>query len=141
MMNTLTKLFGALLLGVVLCSTALAAEIDAVQGKWKADQELNGQKVVFHLDVKGDKFRFEAKSSDGASLMIAKGKVKVEQNGPFKTLVLHGIEWGQNESDLQPVDDTRSYAYVSGWQSMTLAGNFDRERDNEKPSITIYRKD
>ena len=94
MMKTHVKLLSGLMLGAALCSTTLAADIDDLQGKWKADKELNGNKVTFHLEIKQDKFKFELKQSDGATGYVAKGKVKVEKHGPFKTLTLHDIEGG-----------------------------------------------
>ncbi len=82
----------------------------------------------------------ENESGDAAAFH-AKGKVKVEKQGPLKTLALSHIELGQYENELQSVDDTRTYVYVVGSGTLTMAGNFDRERENENPEITVYRKE
>ncbi len=141
MMRILPKLLSALFMAAIFCATTMAAEIDAVQGKWKADQEMGDQKVTFHMEIKDDKFKFAIKGLDGETRFVAKGKVKVEKLGTFRTLALLDISWGQTEDELQPVDDTRTYVFVTGDRTMTLAGNFDRERDNEKANLTVYKKE
>lgn len=141
MIKTTLKLLQILLLGAALCSSALAADSDAVQGKWKADKEFDGQKATFNLEIKADTFNFEMKGSDGATRFILKGKIKLEKQGAFKTMTLHDIKGGESEADLNSMEDVRSFVYVTGWKSLTLAGNFDRERDNEEPNLTVYRKE
>jgi len=134
------RLLGGLLLGATLCSPAFAADTDALQGKWKADKEIDGKKVTYNLEIKADQFSFELKGSDGASRLHAKGKVKVEKLGAFKTLTLLDIKGGQTADDLQSVDDTRAFVYVAELTTLTLAANFDRERGSEGPNLTVYRK-
>jgi len=135
------KLLGVLLLSASLCSSAFAAETDALQGKWKADKEFDGRKATYHLEIKKDTFNFEMKGSDGETRFFLKGKVKLEKQGAFKTFTLHDIKGGEFEAELKEIEDTRAFVYITGWKSLTLAGNFDRERDNEEANITVYRKE
>ncbi len=134
------KFLAGLLLGATLCSSVFAADTDALQGKWKADKEIDGKKVTYNLEIKADQFSFELKGSDGESRFRAKGKVKLEKQGAFKTLTLLDIKGGQSADDLQSVDDTRVFVYVAESTTLTLAANFDRERGSEGPNLTVYRK-
>lgn len=141
MTKTPGKFLAALLLGAALCSSALAADSDAVQGKWKADKEINGQKVSATLEITKDQFVYRLKDATGETRLFAKGKIKLEQQGVFKTLTVLDIQGGTSEDNLQSVDDTRAFVYITGWKSLTMAGNFDRQRDNQEPDLTVYRKE
>ncbi len=145
MQNTMNKmtitLVSALLMGAALSPSTLAADSDALQGKWKAEKEIEGQKVTFNLEIKEDTFQFELKGSDGEVRMFAKGKVKLEKLGPFNTLSVLDMEAGKSESELQPVDMTRSFVYAADSKTLTMASNFDRQRENQKPELTVYQKE
>jgi hypothetical protein len=140
MIKASSQLLRIFLMAVALCGSAAAADIDALQGKWKADKEINGEKATFNLEIKQALFRFELKGSDGGVRLFLMGKIKLEKRGSFNTLTLHEVEAGRSESEVRPIEDTRSFVYVNGGGSLTLAGNFDRERANEEPNLTVYRK-
>lgn len=140
MNRTFVHVVRALLLGFAISLSAHAADSDALQGKWKADKEINGEKATFNLELKQDKFTFELRGSDGEVRFVVKGNVKLEKQGPFKSITLSDIEGGQSMSDLQAISDVRSFVYVTGYRSLTLAGNFDRGRENEEANLTVYRK-
>ena len=134
------KILSFLFLNLSLCLSIFAADTDELQGKWKGGREIDGNKVTFNLEIKKEDFRFELKDANGDTQMFVKGTIKVEKQGEFKTLLLRDMEGGQSENDIQSIDDTRSFVYVTGWKTLTLAGNFDRQRDNEEPTLTVYRK-
>jgi hypothetical protein len=141
MNKTPLKLLGTLLLGITLVSSALAAESDALQGKWKADKEMNGSKVSVSLEITKDQFVYVIKDGTGDTRLFVKGKFKLEQQGAFKTFTVQDMQGGASKDDLKPVDETRAFVYITGWKSLTLAANFDRQRDNEQPELTSYRKE
>ena len=49
------------------------------------------------------------------------------------------IKGGASEADLSPVDDDRTLVYQLGYDSWTVASNFDKERD-QAPSLDVYKK-
>ena len=134
------KILSFLFLNLSLCLSIFAADADELQGKWKANREIDGNKVTFNLDIEKESFKFEIKDANGDIQMFVKGNIKVETQGEFKTLLLRDMEGGQSENDLQSIDDPRSFVYITGWKTLTLASNFDRQRDNEEAELTVYRK-
>ena len=141
MIKTHGEHLGVLLLVAALCSSAMATEENARQGRWKADKEINGQKVSMNIEITKDQFVFRMKNDADEVRLFAKGQIKVEKLGPFKTLTLQDIQGGASEDNLQVVDETRAFVYATGWKTLTLAGNFDRERENQEPDLTVYRKE
>ena len=71
----------------------------------------------------------------------AEGDVKLDKAGPFKTMVFTNIKAGESDSDLSPIDDTYTSIYRIGEDNTwTLLTNFDKDRDQQKPSLDVYRK-
>ena len=136
-LRSLARILFALLLTSGLLR---GAEMDALVGKWSADREMNGQKVRFVLQLRADSFEFELQDASGEPRYHAKGKAAVAKVGSIRTLSLTDIEGGQDKADLQPVDDDRTLVYITGYNTLTVASNFDRERDNDIPAVTVYRK-
>jgi len=142
-MRTLTT-FWAVLLGIALIMPELSAAepgTNELEGKWMSKRKGDdGNEVVLLLEFKRDQFTFRMQDVDAKLLFFAKGKAAQEKAGSLKTLRLSKIEGGTSESDLQSVDDERSFVYALRYGSLLLASNFDKERDNEEPKVETYTK-
>jgi len=119
---------------------AFADDLDSLAGKWVAEKnEAQGQVFKHVLEIKKNKFTFQALRDGGGIALYAEGDVKTEQIGPFKAAKFFNIQGGNSASDLQAVDDDRTAIYLLGYNELTVAVNFDRERD-EPAAVTKYRK-
>jgi len=130
--------FGLLTSPTVLGQTTGTSEI---QGKWtlKKNSERWGD-ITQTVEFKDDTFTYRVQSKQGDTLLFAKGKVKVEKLGSFKVMKLTGIEGGYSESNLEATNDDRDILFVKGWNTLTIALNFDRERDGEQAEANTYTK-
>lgn len=117
----------------------LAQSLSEIQGKWtsKKNTERNGDVVQF-LTVKDGTFSYKMQSKTGETLLRAKGTVKVEKLGPFNVLKLSDIEGAYGEDTLQATNDDRAIIYMKGWNTLTLALNFDSVREGEKTESDTY---
>ena len=122
----------------VVGQTAANAEL---QGKWtlKKNSDRWGE-VTQTVEFKDAGFTYRVQSKQGDTLLFAKGKVKLEKVGSFKVMKLTDIVGGYSEDNLEPTNDDRDILYVTGWNSLTLALNFDRERNDEKAEADTYTK-
>jgi hypothetical protein len=130
--------FGLLGTQALLGQTATNSEL---QGKWtlKKNSDRWGD-VTQTVEFKEDAFTYRVQSKQGDTLLFAKGKVKVEKLGPFKVMKLTDIEGGYSESNLEATNDDRSLVFIKGWNTLTLALNFDRDRDGEQAEADTYTK-
>ena len=120
---------------------ALGDDLEALDGKWtvqKTNEE--GQKFTQHIEVNKGKFKFKIVGGDGQTRLYAEGDVKVDKAGPFKTIVFSNIQAGESSSDLNPIDDTYTSIYRIGEEGWTVLMNFDKDRDQQKPSMDVYKK-
>jgi hypothetical protein len=128
---------------LALASNSIAAEsadLAKLQGKWSTKRTgSDGQESSFTLEIKGEKLTFEA-FRDKELRFVAKGNIKAEMQGPFHVMKITQIEAGGSASDLQPVNDDRSSVYFLQDDALSLASNFDKERDNEKPRLEVYQR-
>ena len=133
--------FALALLCLALTATpARADDWDKFNGKWttkKSNDEGRSWTQVIEID-KG-KFKFRILSSDGAVRLHAEGDVKLEKHGPFNALRFYNIKGGESPDSLETVDDERIVIYQLGFDTLTIAENFDRERQNP-PSVDKYTK-
>ena len=129
---------------LAVASSSMAAEspgLAKLQGKWSTKRAgSDGQDASFTMEIKGEKLTFEAFRGDNELRFVAKGNIKAEMQGPFHVLKITQIEAGGSASDLQPVNDDRSSVYFLQDDTLTLASNFDKERDNEKPRLEVYQR-
>ena len=63
-----------------------------------------------------------------------------EKSGPFNVVKFTDIKAGSSESDVSAIDDDHVSIYVLGDNTWTVAANFDKERDDQKPSLDLYTK-
>lgn len=139
MKNTTLSLTAAFLLSTLGPLGAWASDLDALAGKWVAKVEAQGQAFKQVLEIKKNKFTFELVRGDGQTALYAEGEVKTEAHGPFKTAKFYNIQGGSSASDLQSVDDERTVIYSMGYNEMTVAANFDKDR-SEPATATKYTK-
>lgn len=137
----LTSLALVALLGLLGTSTTLGQALTDLQGKWtvKKNSDRYGD-VTQTLEVKDSAFTFRIQSKAGDTVLYAKGSVKVEKLGPFKCVKFVDIQGGYSESNLEAINDDRTGIYATGWNTLTLALNFDAYRDGEDPSADTYNK-
>jgi hypothetical protein len=129
---------------LAFASNLIAAEspdLAKLQGKWSTKRTgSDGQESSFTMEIKGQKLTFEAFGGDKELRFIAKGNVKAEMQGPFHVMKITQIEAGGSAGDLQPVNDDRSTVYFLKDDTLALATNFDKERENEKPRLEVYQR-
>jgi hypothetical protein len=129
---------------VTLVSNSFAAESPALaklQGKWSGKRTTtDGQEAAATIEIKGEKLTFQAFGADKELRFMAKADVKAEMHGPFHVMKITNIEGGRSVGDLEPVNDDRSTIYILKDDTLTLASNFDKERENEKPRLEVYRR-
>ena len=130
----------ALLCLALTATTARANDMDKFNGKWttkKSNDEGRAWTQVIEID-KG-KFKFRILNSSGDVRLYAEGDVKLEKHGPFNALKFYNIKGGESADSLETVDDDRVVIYQMGYDTLTIAENFDRERENP-PSVDKYTK-
>jgi len=140
-MKRLLLSFAAASVLCTLSSLPVAADdLDALAGKWVAERK-DDQGRVFKqvIEINKNKFKFQLSRDGDERGLYAEGDVKAETLGTFKTLKFYNIQGGRSASDLQPVDDDRTVIYMLGYNELTTAVNFDKERQ-EPPMVTRYTK-
>lgn len=139
----LLRVFTAII-ALTVTSVSIAAESPALtklQGKWSGKRTTSdGQEATATLEIKGEKLTFEAFNADKGLRFMAKGTVKAEMLGPFHVMKITDIEGGRSASELEPVNDERAMVYLLKDDTLTLASNFDKDRENEKPRVEIYQR-
>ena len=136
--NVLTSSIAAALFG----HPALAADdLDALTGEWsvkKVNEE--GQNYTQKITVKKDKFVFEMSQAEGRIILHAEGDLKLEKLGPFKVAHFVNIRAGGSATDLEGVDDEYVSPYRLENDTWTVASNFDKGRDQQKPGVDVYQR-
>lgn len=134
--------------GFALVLTCLALAVPAARadewarfnGKWTTNKtNEDGRTYTQVIEIDKGKFKFRLLSSSGDLRLYAEGDVKIEKHGPFNALKFHNIKGGESPDYLDPVDDDRVVIYQLGYNTLTIAENFDRERD-AAPSADKYTK-
>ncbi len=122
-------------------SSVFSDDLEQLAGKWSVKRTNDqGQTSTQVIEIKKDTFKFRVLGGDNSLRLYATGKVKLEKFGPFSGIQFYEIKAGQTESDLEPVEDSRTGIYVLESDSWSLATNFDRVRDNQKPRVDTYTK-
>lgn len=124
----------------LLATSARADEWDKFNGKWTAKKSNDeGRSWTQVIEIDKGKFKFRMLSSSGETRLYAEGDLKLERHGPFSALKFHNIKGGESADSLEPVDDDRTVIYQMGYNTMTLAVDFDKERENP-PAADKYTK-
>jgi hypothetical protein len=141
-MKTMFK--SGLILGLtclaLAATTAGADEWDKLNGKWTAKKSNDdGRSWTQVIEIDKGKFKFRILSSSGDLRLHAEGDVKQEKLGPFNVLKFYNIKGGESADTLEPVDDDRTVIYQLGYDTLTVAADFDKERETP-PSADKYTK-
>ncbi len=140
MKNSLKFTFAVLSLFLLVGISAFAGDLEDLAGKWSTKKtNEQGEKYTQTVEFKKDKFIFKIMSADDKVVLYAKGDVKVEKLGAFKSIKFTNIQGGSKEDELEAVDDDRACVYTLSGNSFTLASNFDKERD-AGPALDLYTK-
>ena len=138
------KLLRSTPVAIFFAATAFAGFADdlaRLEGKWTTKKTgPDGQSYTQTIDVKKGKFQFRVLRGTGDLVIYAEGILKTETSGPFNVAHFTDIKAGASESDTNPINDDRTSVYMLGDDTWTVAQNFDKERDNQKPSADVYTK-
>jgi hypothetical protein len=77
-------------------------------------------------------------SADNELRLAAKGTAKLEKAGPFDVLSISDIQGGRSLDEMVPVDESLVLVYALRDGRLFLATNFDRERNDQLPSVDAY---
>jgi hypothetical protein len=128
--------------GLAGASNAVGADsaaLEKLQGKWSG-KGTGGDGREVTLEIKGGKLTFQILNADKEVRLYATGNVKAEMQGPFRVLKITDIDGGRSATETQPVNDDRSTVYWLSGDTLTLASNFDKERDNQGPRVEVYQR-
>jgi hypothetical protein len=118
---------------------ACADDLEPLSGKWSVKKVNDkGQNYTQTIEVKKDKFVFQILTADENVVIHAEGDLKLEKLGPFSAARFFHIRGGRSVSDLDDVDDVYVSIYSLDGDTWTLATNFDRQRNGQKPSLDVY---
>jgi hypothetical protein len=136
----------ALLTIVFTASLFAAASLRAddaasLGGKWSVKKTNDrGDKYTQTIEVKKDKFVFEIRGAEDQVVIHAEGDLKFEKLGPFSAVRFTHIRAGNSAADLNDVDDEYASVYRLDGDKWTVASNFDKDRENQKPGTDIYTR-
>jgi hypothetical protein len=99
-----------------------------------------GQNVTQTIEVKKDKFVFQIIGADDNVVIHAEGDLKLEKLGPFSSAKFYHIKGGPSADNMQDVDDEFVSVYVLDEDTWTVSSNFDKQRENQKPGVDVYRR-
>jgi len=119
---------------------ALADDLAKLEGKWSVKKTRDGQSFTQTIEIKRDTFKFKVTRGADEVAIYAEGKLKLEKSGPFSVVKFADIKAGGSESDISAIDDDHVSIYVLSDDTWTVAANFDKDRDDQKPSLDAYVK-
>ena len=135
------KILTALALSIALASiSTLADDLDQFQGKWSVKKTGDQGAYTQFLEFTKNKWKFKIVGDDKSVVLVAEGTIEIKEAGGVKVAKLGNIRGGSSESDLNDTGDDRTAVYTFRDGKMILATNFDKERDNEKPTLDVYSK-
>jgi hypothetical protein len=118
-----------------------ADDLEALAGKWSVKKvNAEGQDFTQTIAIKKDKFIFQLLGAEDRLVMHAEGDLKLDKLGPFNAAHFVNIRAGGSASDLQDVDDQYVSIYRLEGDTWTMASSFDKEREQQKPSLDVYRR-
>jgi len=134
------RLFTLAAITVLYTLTALGDDLAKLEGKWSVKKTRDGQSYTQNIEIKKDTFKFKIIRGSDEVAIYAEGKLKLEKSGPFNVVKFTDIKAGASESDISAIDDDHISIYVLGDSTWTVAANFDKDRDGQKPSLDAYAK-
>ena len=134
------RLLAGLFALLLLASSSFADDLERLEGKWTTEKKApDGETIKVSIEISKGKFKYRISDISGGLKLYAEGSVKLEKQGLFNAVRFSNIKGGQNESDLSDVNDDRVNLYVLGYETLTMAGNFDRERE-QAPNLDVFKK-
>src|ERR1035441_3071663 len=116
-----------------------ADDLEALAGKWSVKKVNDqGQDFMQTITVKKDKFVFQITGAEDRVVLYAEGDLKLDKLGPFNAAHFVNIRAGGSASDLQDVDEQYVSIYRLESDTWTMAANFDKDREQQKPSLDVY---
>jgi hypothetical protein len=138
--NQLIATFAVAATAFVFAAEA-ADDLESLAGKWSVKKVNDqGQEYTQTISVKKDKFIFQIAGADDGVVLYAEGDLKLDKPGPFNAAHFVNIRAGKSASDLSDVDDEFVSIYRLAGDAWTVASNFDKEREHQKPSVDVYRR-
>jgi hypothetical protein len=143
-MNLFKRVAVVVTLAVGLLPQAFAAEpsqLENLQGTWSGKRTTeNGAELTQTIEVAGDKLTYTLANADNEVRLFAKGTIKADKLGPFLVMKLTDLQAGRSATDTQAVEDERTTVYRLAEDTLILASNFDKERENQKPTVESYKR-
>ncbi len=141
MKTILNPCFALLLICLALAATTSRADEWAkFNGKWTAKKSNDeGRSWTQVIEINNGKFKFRILSTSGETRLYAEGDVKLEKHGPFSALKFHNMKAGESADTIESVDEERTVIYQLGSDTLTVAADFDKERETP-PSVDKYTK-
>jgi hypothetical protein len=136
------RLFNVILaLTVFTTCASLADDATSLAGKWLI-KKTNDQGETYRqtIEIKKGKFTFEILGADDHVVLHAEGDLKLEPIGPFSSVRFLHIRGGRSTSEMDDVDDEYVSIYLLDGDTWTMASNFDKARDNQKPAADVYKR-
>ena len=135
------RILSALILALVCATLSVSADdLTEFQGKWSVKKTSDQGTFTQFLEFTKNKWKFKMVGSDGNTVLVAEGNLELKEAGGVKIARLTDIKAGGSASDLNDTNDDRVSVYTFRDGKLILAGNFDKERNNEKPSMDEYSK-
>lgn len=120
---------------------AVADDLSALAGKWSTKKTNDqGQTYTQTIELKKGKFVFQIVGADDNVVIYAEGDVKLDKLGPFNSAKFYNIKGGSSAGNTSDVDDEYVSIYVLDEDTWTLSSNFDKQRDNQKPGVDVYKR-
>lgn len=120
-------------------TTSRADEWDKFNGKWTAKKSNDERSWTQVIEINKGKFKFRMLSTTGEVRLYAEGDVKLEKHGPFNALKFHNMKAGESADNIESMDEERTVIYQLGSDTLTVAADFDKERETP-PSVDKYTK-
>ena len=122
-------------------AVADSPSLDSLQGKWVTKKTSpKGQAYTQTIEIRKNKLTFQIANSDGELRIFAKGMIKVDKLGALNVMTVSDIQAGKSADDTNAVDDDRSNPYLLDDETLTVATNLDKSRDNQKPALDVYTR-
>ena len=118
-----------------------ADDLSTLSGKWSVKKTNDqGQNFTQSIEIKKDKFVFQIIGADDNVVIYAEGDLKLDKLGPFSSAKFFHIRGGPSAGNTEEVDDEYVSVYVLDNDTWTLTSNFDKQRENQKPSVDVYKR-
>jgi hypothetical protein len=136
-----TRLALIIAFAFVLLIPTRADELEDLQGKWTTHRKNSqGDTVKQTIEIKKSKLTFTIFGAGDEPRFIAEADLELKKAGPFHSMRLNNLRAGDSASNLNDVSDDYQLIYILTTDGLSVASNFDKERDNRKPTVDTYTK-